>query len=232
MRQPLETSAIYDELKQKITCGGIKSGEYLIEAEIAASHNVSRTPVRQALRNLEDDGLVKIVPRKGTYVKFLSSEDVIEVYQAAEALEGMAIFLIAMNDQRDVKEWRKLNDRMKEALDRHDIVTWCGLDEKFHEMMYECCGNSVIVHLYDHLRVNMRRVRTFYSSLWHDKQLSCHEHERLLNKIEEGDAKGARIIIQNHYRVVLNHASLMLGLETSTHNYKSMPLDDENPAKQ
>ena len=101
MRPPVSTSAIYEDLKKKIMKGEIRSGEFLFETQLAEAYGVSRTPVRQAIKLLDADGLLANIPRKGTYVKFLSAEDVISVYQAAEALEGMAVALLALQEDYD-----------------------------------------------------------------------------------------------------------------------------------
>ena len=224
MRSPITSTAIYEDLKRKISSGEIRSGEYLIEVNLTETYQVSRTPIRQALHLLEDDGLVKSIPRKGTYVKFLNTEDVIEVYQAADALEGMAVSLVTLKKSCDLNALRSLNQKMDEALDRFDVATWCLLDEKFHEQLVHSCGNATLIKLYDNLKVNMRRVRTFYSSIWHDKKHSCEEHTQILDRIERGDASNAQILVQNHYRSVINHAVVMMGLEASQNPQQALPL--------
>lgn len=165
MRPPVSTSAIYEDLKKKIMKGEIRPGEFLFETQLAEAYGVSRTPVRQAIKLLDADGLLANIPRKGTYVKFLSAEDVISVYQAAEALEGMAVALLALQEDYDFSVLEKLNRKMQESLQDSDITSWCKLDESFHAEICKSCGNEIIAHLYDSLKINMRRVRVFYSSL-------------------------------------------------------------------
>lgn len=224
MRQPHTSMAIYDDLKEKIMRGAILSGEYLVESHLAQQYRASRTPIRQALKQLREEGLVTTVPNKGTYVCFLSAEDIIEAYQVAEALEGMAVFLLASPPRRNISVQKKINAEMKACLARQDIARWCHLDEEFHEGIVGACENSLLKRLYGSLQANMRRVRTFYTAGWHDKDGSCHEHDEMLARIEQGDARGARLMAQNHYRKVINRASLVLQSAEVT-DFPHIPLD-------
>ena len=224
MRPPVSTSAIYEDLKKKIMKGEIRSGEFLFETQLAEAYGVSRTPVRQAIKLLDADGLLANIPRKGTYVKFLSAEDVISVYQAAEALEGMAVALLALQEDYDFSVLEKLNRKMQESLQDSDITAWCKLDESFHAEICKSCGNEIIAHLYDSLKINMRRVRVFYSSLWHDKETSCKEHMELVRHLKEGKGEDASALIRHHYRSVINHAVTILNLESSGSKIKTLPL--------
>ena len=224
MRQPVSTSAIYEDLKQKIMRGEIRSGEFLFETQLAETYGVSRTPVRQAIRLLDADGLLASIPHKGTYVKFLSAEDVISVYQAAEALEKMAVSLLALQDNIDFSILEELNEGMQESLRSKEITSWCRQDEAFHEEICKSCGNEVIAHLYDSLKINMRRVRVFYSSLWHDKEASCKEHARLIQLLKNKNGDEASVLIQHHYRYVIHHAVTILNLESSESKIKILPL--------
>lgn len=224
MRPPVSTTAIYEDLKKKIMKGEIRSGEFLFETQLAETYGVSRTPVRQAIKLLDADGLLANIPRKGTYVKFLSAEDVISVYQAAEALEGMAVSLLALQKDYNFSTLETLNEKMRESLQDADITTWCKLDENFHAEICKCCGNEIIAHLYDSLKINMRRVRVFYSSLWHDKETSSKEHTELIQCIRAGKGEEASAIIRHHYRNVINHAVTILNLETSQSKITTLPL--------
>lgn len=227
MRQPISTSAIYEDLKQKIMKGELHSGEFLFETQLAESYGVSRTPVRQAIKLLDADGLLANIPRKGTYVKFLSTEDVISVYQAAEALEGMAVSLLSLQEKHDFSTLEQLNLQMNSALNNDDITSWCYLDETFHANICQNCGNEVIARLYDSLKINMRRVRIFYSSLWHNKEISCTEHAELIEYMKSGNRTQASVLISKHYRNVIKQAVSILNLESSERKIITLPLPPE-----
>lgn len=225
MRQPISTSTIYEDLKHKIMKGEIRSGEFLFETQLAETYGVSRSPVRQAIKLLDADGLITSIPRKGTYVKFLSAEDVVSVYQAAEALERMAVYLLSLQENFNCSRLEHINSEMENALEKSDINSWCHLDEIFHIEICQNCGNEVIAKLYDSLKVNMRRVRVFYSSLWHDKKLSCKEHADLISHIKANNAQKASLLISYHYRNVINHAITILNLESNDKIIREMPYD-------
>lgn len=226
MRQPVNTSTIYEDLKQKIMKGEIRSGEFLFETQLAENYGVSRTPVRQAIKLLDADGLLSTIPHKGTYVKFLSAEDVISVYQAAEALEGMAASLLAIREDYDVSILEDIHSQMLHALHQGDITGWCQLDEAFHREICNSCGNEIIARLYDSLKIHMRRVRVFYSSLWHDKEASCQEHAELIGYLRAGEEDHAASLIQKHYRSVIHHAVTILKLEICKGSGNVLPLSD------
>ena len=130
MRMPHLSIEIYEDLKAKIVSGVIPSGRQLIENQLTVQYHASRTPVRQALSRLEKEGLVYSIPHKGTFARHLTHEDVMETYEAGEALEGMAAFLYASREKPDVSQLRSLNDEMKQTLAADDPARWCTLEDR------------------------------------------------------------------------------------------------------
>lgn len=204
------TARAYDRIKQMIISQELLPGQQIVEANFAKRFNMSRTPIRSAVRLLEEDGLVEIVPNKGAFVRTFTKHDIIACFEMAEALEGMAAFLLAEKcrlgyvGRRDLQKLEKLTREMEESLVNKELVAWSNCDEEFHEEITRMCGNYVIKEEYRRLKLQLNCVLWFITPVYIDKEASNREHRMILDALYEKNPEKARSISQDHRNRVRN----------------------------
>lgn len=201
----------YAQIKARILANEYGAGYRASEPEIAAALSMSRTPVREALVQLQQEGLIGIVPRRGMRVVPLSAGDMREIYQVLTALETTAVELLAGRPATDddVAELGRALAAMDAALDAGDLLAWAGADELFHRGLVDRCGNRRLAALASAVWDQVHRARLASLMLRPVPRQSNDEHRELLDAIRRGDAAAARDI---HYRHRTRTATLLVGL--------------------
>ena len=203
VQKPLK-DLVYLELKHKILTGEIVSQTRLMEIDLSEKMNVSRTPIREAIKKLSDDGLVKIVPRRGAYVANISIKDMLDVFEVREDMEGFAAKLAAerINDDQK-KELRKIaadyDAALKTAKDKSEIIE---LDEKFHNYIVACCGNDTLSDLVKYVQELSLRFRYLYYNDYTLYEATAEQHHRIINAICSGKAEDARKEADAHVKAL------------------------------
>jgi DNA-binding GntR family transcriptional regulator len=203
-KSKLSAEQVYHLLKEKLTSLEFKPGQSLTEKEIASHFKVSRTPVRHALSNLERDGLVEIIPRKGAFIKFLSMKDIIEIFQVREALEGLAARLAAENV--DLEALKKFETFYVGALQKNsskDLQEIFNFGMKFHDFIIDSAANQRIKKILKDLRVQFEISRIFFlnqnSSVRPSRAVqSIREHLRVIEALRRRDGDLAEARLKEH----------------------------------
>ena len=139
---------VYEELKRQILIGEIAPGTRMMEVELADDMGVSRTPVREAIRKLEKEGLVSIEPRRGAYASDISIKDMVDVMEVRQDLEGMAAGLAAAKATDSEKaELITATEEYRNAVESGDVEEIIKWDEAFHKLIVNCSGNKTLVQL-------------------------------------------------------------------------------------
>ena len=190
---------VFESIRGAILSGTIKPGERLMEVQMAEKMGVSRTPIREAIRKLELEGLVNMVPRKGVYVANLSVKDITDVLEIRSALEGLAANLAATRvTAEDIKEIEKAVEEFNEAIKGKDFELIVERDLKFHDSIFKASGNEKLVVLTNNLREQIQRFRVMIlknsSGL---KDLSV-EHREIADAISNKDADKAQELATSH----------------------------------
>ncbi len=197
---------VYDSLKESILNGYLKPGERLMESKIAEDLGVSRTPVREAIRKLEKEKYIKMVPRKGAYVEDLTKEDILEVIEIRVVLEGLAAELAAKNITDIMKEKMKSNiekfNIASSNLDRKELII---LDEIFHNMIYIASGNKKLNEIVRELQDQFQRFRLSYFNEFSSYMSLTDSHNKLFNAIVSGDSDNAKIYAIKHIEDIKNN---------------------------
>lgn len=190
----------YREIKQRILRAHYPPGSQVMEQELAESLGMSRTPVREALVRLEKEGLCRIMPRRGMRVQALSPEDMREIYELLCCLEAKAVEAIAMQPGRaaTVRRLAQAVERMETALDADDLERWAVADDRFHDLIFELCGNRRLRELGLSLLEQARRVRMVTLRLRQKPIYSTADHRELIGLIEAGEAAAARDLNWQH----------------------------------
>ena len=176
------------------------AGFQITEQDLAAQLDVSRTPAREAMLRLANEGLVEIWPRHGMRVKPLSADDMQEIYQILTALESAAAGLAAARRPAppEVKEMKRCIAKMDAALARDDLTGWAKADERFHRLLTEASGNQRLVALVDTCFGQSHRMRMLTLQMRPRPSTSNRDHESVLQAILDGDAEGAARIHREH----------------------------------
>ena len=195
VQKPLK-DLVYLELKHKILTGEIVSQTRLMEIDLSEKMNVSRTPIREAIKKLADDGLVKIVPRRGAYVANISIKDMLDVFEVREDMEGFVAKLAAERIEESQKdELRKISAEYDAALkspDNKDIII--ELDEKFHNFIVSCCGNETLSELVKYVQELSLRFRYLYYNDFSLYESTAEQHHRLMEAICDGRSEEASLM--------------------------------------
>jgi len=203
---PLKDVA-YERLKQAILSGRLHPGQPLPIQELAETMEMSRTPVREAVRALEAEGLVEVFPSRGTFVSNISVDDIRELFELREALEGMAARLAAQ--RRTEEDLRVLEQILQSAhaatgSDRLDREKEYGAE--FHSALARIAGNSRISAIREDVKLNIDRARLIsYSSPQRGAE-AVEEHHEILEAIRLGDAELAEQTMRRHLRISLQNA--------------------------
>lgn len=209
--RPSLVAQAYDAIKARILCNEYGPGFQATEPEIAAALEMSRTPVREALIRLQQEGLIEVVPRRGMRVLPVAPSDMREIYEVLTALETMAVDLLAQRRPRtgDVAPLETALAAMDAALDRGDLLAWATWDERFHRGILDQCGNERLAAMAGTVWDQVHRARLASLRLRPVPRRSAREHRQVLDAIRRGDAAAARDI---HYRHRTRTAALLVGL--------------------
>ena len=161
---------------------------------------MSRTPVREALVQLQQERLVEVVPRRGMRVVPLSPEDMKHIYEVLTSLETTAVELLAKRPPtaQDLDALEHALGEMDAALDRDDLDAWAAADERFHRTLLERCGNGLLAALAFEVWDKVHRARLVSLRLRPLPRQSNVDHRQLVNAIRRGDAAKARTLHGEH----------------------------------
>jgi DNA-binding GntR family transcriptional regulator len=214
---------VIDEMRRRIISGELASGVNLSEIALAESFGVSRTPVREALKKLQTEGLVTIRPRVGTFVTTPSRREITELFEMKELLEGAAARLLAQRGR--VAEVDRLEQNLVEA-DRavaaHDSARYAELVQEFHDLLITGADNAKLEAHYRTLMNQLAYPRLVTTSLGQPGRVlrSDQEHHRVLGLIVEKDGDSAERVMREHVRA--SRSALMAGLDKA---------DDQRPVR-
>jgi len=216
MARPSQSQRIYDCLKEMITKRELLPGQQIIETDIAARYAASRTPVRKAIRMLAEEGLVEVVPNRGCFLKELTKADIVMVCEVAEALEGMACYLLAEKQkegslpQSYLERLEGYVKEMERAVEDNRIKAWVLADDRFHAEIAEMAGNRFIIQERNHVFQQLNQLLWFITSVEVDKRKSNLEHRGMLEAIQEGDAERARMVAQKQRHRIRDGVKILL----------------------
>ena len=190
---------VFNTLRQAILKGELAPGERLMEIQLAEKLGVSRTPIREAIRKLELEGLVLMIPRKGAEVARISEKSLKDVLEVRRSLEELAIELACqrMADD-DILELKKTQEEFRRAVRTADAMTIAETDEHYHDIIYNGTGNSRLIQILYNLREQMYRYRLEYIKDADKRQILVVEHDQILKAIQNRHVAEAKAAIREH----------------------------------
>jgi DNA-binding GntR family transcriptional regulator len=190
----------YQSMRERILDNQWAPGYRALEQELALALGMSRTPVREALIRLANEGLVEVVPRHGMRVLPVSAADMDEIYQVLGSLEATAAERVAARkpSAAEIAPLQDASRAMDEALKRDDLDAWARADERFHRHLVELCGNRLLAATVHNFWDRAHRARMFTLRLRPKPVNSTREHTELVRAIRKGDVAAAREIHRAH----------------------------------
>ena len=190
---------VFNTLRQAILRGELKPGERLMEIQPANKLGVSRTPIREAIRKLELEGLVLMIPRKGAEVAEITEKSLRDVLEVRRALEELAVELVCekITDEQ-IQDLKDAAEEFKESLKDGDITRIAEADVKFHDVIYMATDNQKLIQLLNNLREQMYRYRVEYLKRSDFHQQLIDEHEEIIETIESGQKDRAVQVVCQH----------------------------------
>ncbi|MDO4479372.1 MAG: GntR family transcriptional regulator [Lachnospiraceae bacterium] len=190
---------VYNTLRKAILKGEFQPGERLMEITLANRLGVSRTPVREAMRQLENEGLVLMIPRKGAQVAKITRQEMTDVLEVRKSLEILAVEKACERISASQKEELKVREEeFKKVLLSDDITAIAEADEAFHEVIYRATGNRRLIQLLSNLREQMYRFRVEYLKNKDSWELLIDEHRRIVEALVTDDRATARDLTAQH----------------------------------
>ncbi len=190
---------VFESLREAIISGRLRPGQRLMEIQLAEELGVSRTPVREAIRKLELEGLVLMIPRKGAYVAEISMKDIADVFEIRRALEGLAARLAAeRSTEEEVDRLERLLFQIAEKAAGNDLDACVELDTQFHAQLMAASHNPRLSQLLGNLYEQIQRFRS--TSLSHPGRikLALEEHKKIVDAISQRNAKLAQALAYEH----------------------------------
>ena len=197
---------IANALRDDILTGRFKGGDQLLEDSIKIEFGISRTPLREAFRVLEKQGLVEILPRRGTFVKRITRQDIEENFPVRAILEGLAARLAYENlRDKDINEMEEVIEYMEEAVQRKDFIDYAKNHIVFHEIFINASGNETLIALLRTLRMHTLWHRYTHHYYKEDFSNSLKIHQKIMDLFKEKKVPAKEIegVVRQHIEVAL-----------------------------
>ncbi len=204
-------TAVYEKIKEGIIDGTLIPGSPINENEYAQGLNVSKTPVREALRQLEREGLVENIPGRGSTVTHITFQDIREIFEIREIIEcGAARRAASFSNAEEVREKKQELEQFSAQEAESKGHLW-GPEEEIHQFLVTCVGNEKLLEIYLGLLDHMKRIRLHFGGQFTRQRFDelVTEHTAILDALIDGDGNRAEQAVQEHLHKA---AAYLLGL--------------------
>jgi DNA-binding GntR family transcriptional regulator len=190
---------VFDSLREAIIGGVLRPGERLMEIQLAEELGVSRTPVREAIRKLELEGFVVMVPRKGAYVAGISLKDIADVFEVRASLEALAAALSAERITDDeLEDLERILVRKAEIITDGNVAEFVEHDTKFHDCIYQCSRNQRLIQMLITIRDEIQRFRAVSLAFPGRMKEALEEHRKIVEALAERNISQAQASAWDH----------------------------------
>ena len=190
---------VFNTLRQAILKGELAPGERLMEIQLAQKLGVSRTPIREAIRKLELEGLVLMIPRRGAEVARISEKSLKDVLEVRRSLEELAIELACQRmTEEDMQALEEAQKAFKAAIDQGDAMKIAETDEAYHDVIYHSTRNKRLVQILNNLREQMYRYRLEYVKDARTHSILISEHNDIIKQLKDRNVEQAKAVIYQH----------------------------------
>lgn len=190
---------VFKTLREAILKGNLAPGERLMEIQLANQLGVSRTPIREAIRKLELEGLVIMIPRRGAEVARITEKDLRDVLEVRASLEELAIGLACERiTDEEIGELRRALESFREVLREGDVTKIAESDVDFHDIIFSATQNARLIQIVNNLREQMYRYRLEYLKDYTTHDRLYKEHQQITDAVSDRDKERARKLIVEH----------------------------------
>ena len=190
--------SILETIRDAIISGALKPGEKVAEPELAERFGISRTPIREAFRQLESEGYLTVVPRKGAVVVAFSQRDVEEFYAIKSILEGYAARKACERlHAREIDKLQSINDKLRLLAEDGDVRHFFKVHDSFHELFVRAADNERLTEMILNLVGRFQRLRIASLSLPGRMEFSVQEHQKIIDAFRGGDAALAENLVRS-----------------------------------
>ncbi|MBK5277065.1 MAG: GntR family transcriptional regulator [Desulfuromonadales bacterium] len=204
MKKPMEKhltlrEKILENIRDAIISGSLKAGSRVSEPELADRYGISRTPIREALRQLESEGYLTVIPRRGAVVSEFSQKDVEDFYAIKSILEGYAARQACSRlTEKELDKLQANNNRLRLLADQNDIKSFFKLHNDFHDMFIKAADNERLRELITSVVTRFQRLRFTSLSLPGRMMVSVLEHEKIIEAFRRRDAESAETLVRKN----------------------------------
>lgn len=204
---------VFNTLRQAILTGELKPGERLMEIHLANRLGVSRTPIREAIRKLELEGLVTMIPRKGAEVAQLTEKSMSDVLEVRRAMDALCAELACERiTEEDLSRLKEACEQFEQIISTGDVKKIAQADVELHDIILQATGNNRLIQLVNNLSEQMYRYRFEYIKDFsqHEKLVEEHRiiYESLVSRNKERATEAARTHIDNQKKAIIRQISL------------------------
>jgi len=194
----------YDIIKNMIIMREIAPGKKINEEHLAKAIQVSRTPIREALCRLENEGIVKIIPRRGAFVADLTEINVSEILLIREVLEGLVARLAAeYMDEKTLEKLKKALEKVSASPEKDSgLINYTRSEIDFHALLLSVSNNQMLKNMMEIVNAHLQIIRLRTVVIPERAQKTVKEHHQILKAIENGDAGAAEELMRQHVRSV------------------------------
>jgi len=204
MKKPLEKhltlrEKILENIREAIVSGALAAGSRVSEPELAERYGISRTPIREAFRQLESEGYLTVIPRRGAVVSEFSPKDIEEFYAIKSIMEGYAARRACEKlSKKDLDRLQVINDKLAELARTGDIKNFFRVHSDFHELFIKAADNEKLHELIAGLVTKFQRLRFTSLSLPGRMTVSVQEHEKIIDAFRKRDADLAELLVRQN----------------------------------
>ncbi|MGI6697613.1 MAG: GntR family transcriptional regulator [Clostridiales bacterium] len=201
---------IFLKLRQDILDGKYKAGDSLVELKLAEEMGVSRTPVREAIRQLELEGLVYSIPNKGVFVEGITGQDIEDIYAIRECMEGLAArWAIERMDEQSLKELENLCELMEFYTGKGDLDRVGELNSKFHDLIFESTKSKPLKQILIDFQYYIGNIRLASLKSPGRAEQSLKEHKAIVEAFKDRDVeRGERVLVEHIRNTRLNYEKM------------------------
>ena len=193
------TDQVLREIREAIRCGKLKPGDRLIEMQLAEEMQISRFPIREALRYLEKEGLVETIPFKGSHVAQFTEKDMEELYSLRSSLEELAVRILIENlDEKKIKELETIIQSMQKASLKGKLDQMISEDLRFHQTICELSGHRKLLEIWRTLESQLQVFLTIEKDFFETAYQYVSTHNPIMEAIKHRNIKRAEKAIREH----------------------------------
>lgn len=204
MKKPMEKhltlrEKILENIRDAIISGTLKAGSRVSEPELAERYGISRTPIREAFRQLESEGYLTVIPRRGAVVSEFNQKDVEDFYAIKSILEGYAARRACEKlTEKDLDRLQTINNRLSDLASHNDIKNFFKVHNDFHDLFIKAASNEKLRELITNVLTRFQRLRMTSLSLPGRMMISVKEHEKIIEAFRKRDAEAAENLVRKN----------------------------------